>query len=397
MEASVSQPATELSGWGGIWRGPDLALRQAGADAERMIAQRRIWAVGVFLVFVASLWAQFSSRDALVQGAVVMGLLALAQSLFVRRLVSRHAGQTWIGFASTLGDVALVTLGVMNPLLAHRFDQVLHNSTIFPLYYVVIFSTAMRYDTRITIAATLASLLSYTGILVFLAQHLASEAARGISVPELQWSFQVGKLALIAIVGILAVSLIERSQRMSLLSTRDPLTGLLNRRFLDERLLEESERARRGEGTFALALVDVDHFKRTNDGFGHAVGDAVLREIAAALALSFRATDVVARFGGDEFALLLPQARPEELFERFDAARQRVSALTRPAVGSLPPLHVSLSIGYAVSPGDADTPEALLEAADQRLYAAKAAGRNCVLGPELASQHGDGRAAARPH
>jgi len=396
VEAGLTPPNAGAVGWRDLWRAPDLSLRQAGADAERMLAQRRVWVIAMLLPIVGAMWAQYSF-DTTVRAMLAIATLALGESMVVRRLVERGVGPDWIGFASSVGDVVLVTACLVALALSGRPDLALRSTTVFPLYYLVIVSTALRYDARITVVATSASLLCYGGFLLHMARVTDVVATQGAEAPALDWSFQFGKLVMIGAFGMVAVSLIERSRRMSLLSTRDALTGLLNRRFLGERLVEETERARRGEGSCALALVDVDYFKRTNDTHGHTVGDTVLREIGEALSGSFRATDVVARFGGDEFALLLPQARPEELFERFEAARLRVAALSQPGEGARPPRPVSLSIGYAVAPADGATPEGILEVADRRLYAAKAAGRNCVLGPELAAREHGGRATSLPH
>jgi len=396
METGVTSPDAAM-GWRSLWSAPDLALRQAGADAEHMLARRRVWVIAMLFLAVAAMWAQHDF-DRSVLAMLAAATIALGESLLVRSLVERGVGPHWIGFVSSSGDVVLVTGALFALAAAGRPDLSLRSTTIFPLYFLVIVSTALRYDARITALATGASLCGYAAFLIYVTRDGTGFAAtRGLDGPVFEWVQQVGKMVMIAAFGVVAASLIERSRRMSLLSTRDVLTGLLNRRFLGERLVEETERARRGEGPCALALVDVDHFKRTNDTHGHAAGDSVLREIAEALTGSFRATDVVARFGGDEFALLLPQAQPEELFERFEAARARVAALSKPADGGRPPRPVSLSIGFAVAPTDGATPEGILEAADRRLYAAKAAGRNCVLGPELTVRDGSGCATSLPH
>jgi len=383
-------PRDESFSWRRISRGPDLSLAQAGADAERMLADRRVVVVMLLFVTVAAMWVQFSFQP-FVRNQLFVAGFALLYTLALRRLVHRHAGQAWIGFATSLGDVALVTLSLLSLAVGGRPDLALQSTVLFPLYYLVIVSTALRYDARITLVATLASLVVYPLLVLFIA-HAADWLSPGGAPPPLDWSFQVGKMVMMAASGVVAVSLIDRSQRMSLLSTRDPLTGLLNRRFLDERLAEESERARRGEASFAVALVDVDRFKQLNDVHGHGTGDAVLRAVASVLTASFRATDIVARYGGDEFALLLPHARAEELHERFEAARQRVAAMSRAGGAGVAPLRLSLSVGLAVAPQDGDTPEALLQSADRRLYAAKAAGRDCVVGPEVG---GPGQRAAQ--
>jgi diguanylate cyclase (GGDEF)-like protein len=164
----------------------------------------------------------------------------------------------------------------------------------------------------------------------------------------------------------------------------DGLTGLANRRRFDQALRAECERARRGGDSLALLLVDVDHFKRYNDHYGHVSGDACLREVGMAIRAAIRRpADLAARYGGEEFAVLLPQ---------IDAAGARamaqriVDAITAQALphAAAPTRFVSVSVGWAAARPDLDPDiiasrgEALVEAADRRLYAAKAAGRGRV-------------------
>lgn len=163
------------------------------------------------------------------------------------------------------------------------------------------------------------------------------------------------------------------------LATRDPLTGLHNRRSLDERLAEaqalDHRYGRQNGRVHGLLLIDVDHFKRINDQFGHPVGDAVLRQLAQMLQASVRVTDVVARFGGEEFAVLLPElAGPLEALMAAEKIRASVAAASFPEVGS-----VTVSVGVSLaSPDDADM-RPLIDRTDAALYEAKRGGRNAVV------------------
>lgn len=163
------------------------------------------------------------------------------------------------------------------------------------------------------------------------------------------------------------------------LATRDPLTGLHNRRSLDARLAEaqalDHRYGRQNARVHGLLLVDVDHFKRVNDQFGHPVGDAVLRQLAQLLQTSVRVTDVAARFGGEEFAVLLPElAGPLDAVMAAEKIRAAVETTVFPEVG-----HVTVSIGVSLaSPEDADV-RPLIDRADVALYEAKRGGRNAVV------------------
>lgn len=163
------------------------------------------------------------------------------------------------------------------------------------------------------------------------------------------------------------------------LSLTDPVTGLPNRRDLELRLREEIDRADRATGPLGCLMVDVDHFKRVNDEFGHSAGDAVLGEIATALQASLRSFDVVARFAGDEFVVLLPGATLEGARQVAEALCDVVSTLSIP-LGSEHTVRLSISVG-AVShdPGANEDAHALLDRADAALLVAKRTGRNRVV------------------
>jgi diguanylate cyclase (GGDEF)-like protein len=162
------------------------------------------------------------------------------------------------------------------------------------------------------------------------------------------------------------------------LSSRDALTGLANRRTFEASLAREIDRvARSGEPALLLAL-DIDHFKRINDAHGHAAGDQVLKAVAAALVETVRPMDVVARVGGEEFGIVLPNCPPafgETVAERL---RRRV-ARTPVAIGPNQQIAVTISVGGAFAPQWVrSTANLWLERADRQLYRAKASGRNLV-------------------
>jgi diguanylate cyclase (GGDEF)-like protein len=162
---------------------------------------------------------------------------------------------------------------------------------------------------------------------------------------------------------------------------RDPLTGLYNRRFLEEMLPRELIRARRDGQPLSLIFVDLDHFKLVNDQYGHAAGDQVLRAVSQYLAGAARASDVVCRYGGEEIVVVCP-GMPLPVAElRADLWRRDLALQMIDANGV--PVGVTVSAGIAGFPTHGDTLEALLAAADGALYAAKARGRNCVRVADL--------------
>jgi diguanylate cyclase (GGDEF)-like protein len=167
----------------------------------------------------------------------------------------------------------------------------------------------------------------------------------------------------------------ERARALRTAMERDGLTGLLTHGRFKERLHSELDRCRRNGNRVCLAMMDLDHFKTVNDGYGHLVGDRVLRALAHCLTNNLRDSDVLGRYGGEEFAAILMDTEPAQAVERIDALRQRFGAL--PFGTELGTFTVTLSVGVA---GSADYPDmdTLIEAADQALYLAKRDGRNGV-------------------
>lgn len=172
---------------------------------------------------------------------------------------------------------------------------------------------------------------------------------------------------------------------------RDAVTGLHNRRFLEESLKHEENRAKRHHQTLAIMMIDVDRFKQFNDTLGHVAGDAVLQSVGKCLLSVSRGEDIVARYGGDEFALMMANTSKETARRRAELIRQRVHSLEigHNGGGRLGP--VTLSVGIAILPEHGDSAEAVLRAADAALLRSKQAGRNRVLVyseevPEVAPQ-----------
>lgn len=166
-------------------------------------------------------------------------------------------------------------------------------------------------------------------------------------------------------------------EQLRLITNLDPLTGVCNRRRFMERLREEMELSRRDGARYSVAFIDVDNFKAINDRHGHLSGDEVLRRLAACCAGAMRQTDLFARIGGEEFAVLLPRTRQEDALSLLERLRARVAGLQVELPEAV--LNVTVSIGLA-SPG-AWTPEinGVLREADEALYAAKREGKNRVV------------------
>jgi len=175
-----------------------------------------------------------------------------------------------------------------------------------------------------------------------------------------------------------AAELEQDNRELKRLAATDALTGLANRRLLDKELAREFSRAQRHGTELSLLMLDIDHFKRFNDQNGHRAGDRVLQAVAAVLGQATRTMDICARFGGEEFAIILPCTGSDPAQMVAERIRSRVESENVEWDGEK--LSVSVSVGGVTRPGSSDreAAEAAIQLADQALYRAKEAGRNCV-------------------
>lgn len=168
-------------------------------------------------------------------------------------------------------------------------------------------------------------------------------------------------------------ALAQANRELSALIRHDTLTGLPNRRAIDERLHADFERWERLRTPYAVAVLDIDHFKRVNDTHGHAAGDEVLCYLAKCMRSQMRETDLCARQGGEEFLVVLAVQNLKEALSAAEKLRQHIAQATFPVVG-----HLTVSIGVAIAEVDDSHPEAIVQRADRHLYQAKQAGRNRI-------------------
>jgi diguanylate cyclase (GGDEF)-like protein len=163
-------------------------------------------------------------------------------------------------------------------------------------------------------------------------------------------------------------------ERVRQLAYIDGLTGIFNRRFFELRIGEEIERAKRFHSTLAVVMIDIDHFKRLNDEFGHLLGDEVLRQVSSIFSQHLRKIDVVCRYGGEEFVIVLAQADADTAMRVAQKLRNLVAEWQFPGV----PRPVYISAGVATFPENGSERDHLVKAADNALYTAKQTGRNRV-------------------
>ena len=191
-------------------------------------------------------------------------------------------------------------------------------------------------------------------------------------------SFQEGDVESMEAVADICATAIQNAhyvERVKQLAYLDGLTGIFNRRYFEMRVVEEIDRARRFNSGMAVLMIDIDQFKRLNDDFGHLLGDEVLRQVSSMFHGQVRKIDVVCRYGGEEFAILLSQTNPQHALGVAEKLRRLVETWQFPGV----PQSVTISAGVATFPDHGTGRDELVKSADAGLYAAKQGGRNRVL------------------
>lgn len=376
------QPAPKATLWSKIWQTPDPQLADAGFSVEYLVAAIRLLLV-VLLLYIPLryYWDNpLAPSNQVMLGIVGAGLL---EALLVYSAVHRNWGRAWLGFASSLTDATLVTLGLVIFLIVDQPLAATNSMLIYPFYFLVLGSTSLRYDARICLLTGLAVIVQYAGVVLAAAHFWPLADARFFSVAHghFSWVDQIGRTVFLSAATLLAILVVVRTRETGTWSIRDRLTGLLNRRVFDHRLQAERAQAERLGYPLAVAMIDLDRFKQFNDTFGHEGGDAALKAVGALLLRVFRTTDVVARYGGEEFAVLLPGINAINAFKRLEGVRMEVARLPIRAAGRDLPAGLTLSAGVALYPQDGDDIQRILALADQRLYQAKKQGRNRVVCP----------------
>jgi len=374
--------APEPSPWRRVWSPPEPEISTAGYGGELLVAGVRLLIFVVLLYFpLQELLRAPGGYDPLV--LLTLSTIGLLLALIVYSATSRRWGRTWIGFVSSVLDVSLVSALLIIPLILGRPHEATDNPVVFPIYFLAIAATSLRYDQRICLLAGALALAQYAAIVLYADWRwdLSSAAAAHFVFGPFHWSAQIWRMIQLVGATAIATTIVMRSRELRLLSTRDRFTGLLNRAVFNGQLEREVAVALREDARFAVAMIDIDHFKRFNDTYGHAGGDVALRLVAQTLRESCRSSDVVARYGGEEFALILPgvmSGRATELLERIRRVLA-VQAIHLP--GRAKAASLTVSIGVALWPDDGQNPAEVLRCADQRLYQAKEQGRDRVVGP----------------
>jgi len=291
-----------------------------------------------------------------------------------------------LGITGRYKAAALLTviITISGPWLCFLADSTAVQGNLFPLVFIAlsIQLCAILFSERVTMAV---SLLQFGGLVILIALS-----------PNLQRIYWPNLMAFVVFSSTLGIvssilnrrhmdqiekdrSLLQQSEaRLQALAVRDSLTGLFNRRYMEETLEREISRAERESRSLGLIMADVDGFKLINDSFGHVLGDAVLSRVADILNRNVRRSDVACRFGGDEFLLIMPECSLEDAILRAQGLRLLIEKTPFQFDGA-DMGRVTLSMGVGAMPQHGAISEDLLKAVDKALYDAKRSGRNRVV------------------
>jgi diguanylate cyclase (GGDEF)-like protein len=315
-------------------------------------------------------------------GSLILSSAGASQGLMRDSLSRRsldlltHEGRVSTEYTNHAGVDVLGALA-----LIHRLDWAVVAEIPADVAYAQV--ARLRTLALLTVSALLLVIggLAYLlGLTIVLPLDRMARGARQVAEGDLSVALPVvggGEVAYVTeVFNEMVTRLRHGRQELERLSRTDGLTGLPNRRHLMETLEKEVRRAKRNERPFSLLMVDVDHFKRYNDTFGHLAGDEVLKRLAQVLSAAIRTADYAARYGGEEFTVVLPETPLDGA--REVAERIRVM-MEKESFGADGAGRVTLSVGIAEFPADGATVEAVTSAADSALYAAKEYGRNRVV------------------
>lgn len=372
----------EASSWRRLFAAPDALELDAGAEGELIVARVRTVLILVLTPIPIINLVMDPNRAAGLVGVATVSV-ALVLSVGAQQLLKRDFYRSWLGLATSLLDVSLVSAGLAAFLFLRQPITTVNSRLLFEVYFIAIGATALRYDARISVAAGLVAMVQYVALVLYThaTWNLTDPALDLHTYGSFDWATQASRMVLLAVATLLAVAIVLRSQQLRRQSWSDRLTGLPNRSYLDERMHAELARARRYNEPVALAMIDVDHFKRFNDTWGHAAGDVALRMVARAILASIRQSDLVVRYGGEEFVALFPGMDSAAALERVEEIRRTVEATPAPIPRRSDVAAITISIGLAAYGYDGTEAEDLLDRADARLFQAKQAGRNRVVPP----------------
>jgi two-component system cell cycle response regulator len=364
-----------------LWSRPDPVLAQAAVAGESLVAKVRLGLATLLLLIpiLDTLFFPVEPKEKIVGLTLTCATFIFA--LVVYLLISREFNPSWLSFASSSFDVTLVSSGLALFLFLNEPHTAVNSKVVFEGYFLVIAATSLRYDKRVCISAGLLAFGQYFAIVYFAATHWDLNNPKYAPYPYgmFGWSNEVSRLIIMLTASALSLALVSRSQKLLQLATRDPLTGLFNRGYVDDRFTVELSRARRYGKVLTVAVIDADRFKSLNDTHGHPAGDLALRKIGNLLSDSFRQSDTAGRYGGEEFVVILPETDMAAAQQKLESLRESVASTPIELGTRGEQVQVTISAGLASFPQDGEHAAELFALADERMFQAKREGRNRVV------------------
>ncbi len=355
---------------------------EIGREGELLAANVRlaVGAIGIALP-VAFVCAHPADAEPWVALAGVLVMLLLGWT--IREFASRSTPPSWLGAVTAVADVTLIS-GVNAALVvAGQPHAATSGRVFFSLYLVALSFTCLRFRTSLCVIAGATAIVQYAAIVIWAAPRAIDPGLANPTYGAFRWDNQIARIVILILATAINVTVVRQSRRFIDASLHDLLTGIANRRHCELRLAAAVASGARTGRTLLVALADIDHFKRVNDRFGHGAGDEALRTVARSLRDFVRASDLVGRWGGEEFLILCEDTDAGGALDRIRDFHRRFAeeAIALPRAN----LRLTLSIGVAVFPADGRSVTELIACADRRLYAAKAAGRDCVIASDAIS------------
>jgi two-component system cell cycle response regulator len=371
-----------------MWAEPDSFMLDAGNTAELLIAKVRL-GLTLFLLSVPVINLSISRPEERITHLTGLGvtLIAVLMALVAYHVVQQGHRQVWLPLATSLMDVTLVSSALVGFSFIGDPHQAVNSKVTFETYFLAIAATCLRYDVRVSLIAGAVAILEYVGVIALVTAVYDLDSARYSPwvYGRFFWSDQASRVILLGLHTALCTGIVHRLQRQRRLSNSDRLTGLFNRAYFEDFLAAEVRRSRRYSRPFAVAMVDIDKFKNFNDSYGHAAGDRALKKVAETIQRELRRSDLVARYGGEEMVLVMPETTLNAARKRLEAIREAVAAEPIQVPKRSESVRVTVSAGVASCPADGEDPDDLLHTADSRLYHAKTLGRNRVVSSSVAA------------
>jgi diguanylate cyclase (GGDEF)-like protein len=367
-----------------VYDRPDEIVLDIGAGGELLVARIRVVATLLLMLMpLINLLAGGGVSDSLA-GFVGTGL-GLALAMLWLSLAKQRRRYRWLPFVTSASDISMETL-VLLLLAAKSPAESLNTVIVWSCYPLSIFATALRNDGRVTFFAGMLAIVQYSALVLWVFANAHGQPLVSAGYGEVSASNQIQRLVVLLVATLLTAVVVYRIQRLVLLSGTDTLTGLPNRSFLVHRVPQIVEHARQQEHSITLAIIDLDHFKRINDDYGHPTGDRALRHVVQQLRNELDREEPLMRVGGEEFVLLMERPMGSA-WERLDALRKKVAAAPflpdedAPNSAALA-LTLTFSAGMSSCPQDAVDVSGLMRRADLRLRKAKQTGRNRIVARE---------------